>query len=257
MIFTSLMALAWYHLLVGWCQYSTTMLALRSHTCTAAVMLHCLMCHTCYRYGQGLICYVCNIINIYCFTWKINLGGVKVIDLIKAAFVADVDALKEQHSVYTLMTNDDGGIIDDAILTCTGENSYYLVSNASRADEVIKRLKVSHHHLYVTLCVWLWWQQIHQEKQIEADINVLEDNSLLALQGVKCLSSMCINHVHCTGPAMVNVLSQGISHDLRELRFMTSGVMEVFGIGQCRVSRCGYTGEDGVEVSQSIYHCPY
>ena len=70
--------------------------------------------------------------------------------------MADVDALKEQHSVYTLMTNDDGGIIDDAILTCTGENSYYLVSNASRADEVIKRLKVSHHHhLYVTLCVWL------------------------------------------------------------------------------------------------------
>lgn len=69
--------------------------------------------------------------------------------------MANVDALKEQHSVYTLMTNDDGGIIDDAILTCTGENSYYLVSNASRADEVIKRLKVSHHHLYVTLCVWL------------------------------------------------------------------------------------------------------
>lgn len=56
---------------------------------------------------------------------------------------------------------------------------------------------------------------------------------------------------------MVNVLSQGISHDLRELPFMTSGVMEVFGIGQCRVSRCGYTGEDGVEVSQRIYQCPY
>ena len=55
MIFTSLMALAWYHLLVGWCQCNTTMLALRSHTCTAAVMLHCLMCHTCFRYGQGLI----------------------------------------------------------------------------------------------------------------------------------------------------------------------------------------------------------
>ena len=51
---------------------------------------------------------------------------------------------------------------------------------------------------------------------------------------------------------MVNVLSQGISYDLRELPFMTSGVMEVFGIGQCRVSRCGYTGEDGVEVSQPL-----
>ena len=66
----------------------------------------------------------------------------KVVDLIKAAFVADVDALTEHHSAYTLMTNDDGGIIDDAILTYTGKNSYYLVSNASRADAVIKRLKV-------------------------------------------------------------------------------------------------------------------
>lgn len=55
----------------------------------------------------------------------------------------------------------------------------------------------------------------------------------------------------CTGPAMVNVLSQGVNQDLKGLPFMTSGMMEVFGITQCRVSRCGYTGEDGVEVS----HC--
>ena len=51
---------------------------------------------------------------------------------------------------------------------------------------------------------------------------------------------------------MANVLSQGISHNLEGLPFMTSGMMEVFGIPQCRVSRCGYTGEDGVEVSLSI-----
>jgi len=55
-----------------------------------------------------------------------------------------------------------------------------------------------------------------------------------------------------TGPAMVKVLSQGISHNLEGLPFMTSAVMEVFGIPQCRVSRCGYTGEDGVEVSNLL-----
>ena len=51
---------------------------------------------------------------------------------------------------------------------------------------------------------------------------------------------------------MVNVLSQGVGHNLEELPFMTSAVMEVFGIPQCRVIRCGYTGEDGVEVSSPV-----
>ena len=56
---------------------------------------------------------------------------------------------------------------------------------------------------------------------------------------------------------MVKVFSQGISHNLEELPFMTSTVMEVFGIPQCRVIRCGYTGEDGVEVSSLIYQVSY
>ena len=183
-------------------------------------------------------------------SYKVNLSGVKVVDLIKAAFVADVDALNEHRSAYTMMTNDDGGIIDDAILTCTGHNSYYLVSNASRADEVMKRLKVTVQ--FSCLIIWLFykWQQVHEENQIEANIEVLEDKSLLALQGE--VFRMCTQTVYltqCTGPAMANVLSQGVSDCLEGLPFMTSAMMEVFGVAQCRVSRCGYTGEDGVEVS--------
>lgn len=48
---------------------------------------------------------------------------------------------------------------------------------------------------------------------------------------------------------MASVLSEGVSHNLDGLLFMRSVEMEVFGIPQCRVTRCGYTGEDGVEVS--------
>lgn len=48
------------------------------------------------------------------------------------------------------------------------------------------------------------------------------------------------------------MLQAGVAHDLRKLPFMTSAVMEVFGVSGCRVTRCGYTGEDGMEVCQAV-----
>lgn len=36
---------------------------------------------------------------------------------------------------------------------------------------------------------------------------------------------------------------------LSSLNFMSSAVVEVHGVKECRVTRCGYTGEDGVEVN--------
>jgi len=50
------------------------------------------------------------------------------------------------------------------------------------------------------------------------------------------------------GPSMAQVLQKGVGDDLRKLTFMTSVLTTVFGIQGCRVTRCGYTGEDGVEV---------
>ena len=44
------------------------------------------------------------------------------------------------------------------------------------------------------------------------------------------------------------MLQAGVDIDLSNLKFMDSAVMEAFDIPECRVSRCGYTGEDGFEV---------
>ena len=56
---------------------------------------------------------------------------------------------------------------------------------------------------------------------------------------------------------MVDVLQPGLDIDLSNLPFMTTCSTTVFGIAGCRVSRCGYTGEDGVEVgilTHSLIH---
>lgn len=54
------------------------------------------------------------------------------------------------------------------------------------------------------------------------------------------------------GPSMAQVLQAGVKDDLSKLTFMTSALTSVFGIPNCRVTRCGYTGEDGVEVGVSL-----
>ena len=66
-----------------------------------------------------------------------------------------------------------------------------------------------------------------------------------------CTSRLAYKHYIVnfpSGPQMSSVLQGGVSGALSSLYFMQSAVMDVFGVPRCRVSRCGYTGEDGVEV---------
>lgn len=56
---------------------------------------------------------------------------------------------------------------------------------------------------------------------------------------------------------MSRVLQAGLKEDLSKLTFMTSALATVFGVPDCRVTRCGYTGEDGVEVSTYVCVCRY
>ena len=53
------------------------------------------------------------------------------------------------------------------------------------------------------------------------------------------------------GPQMAKALQPGVDVDLTKLTFMTSTLATVFGVPDCRITRCGYTGEDGVEASEN------
>ena len=60
------------------------------------------------------------------------------------------------------------------------------------------------------------------------------------------------------GPEAAKALQDGVKENVNDLYFMNGVTTEVFGIPDVRVTRCGYTGEDGFEVwyhEPPGYHC--
>lgn len=128
---------------------------------------------------------------------------------------ADVVGMKVGHQRYTQLLNDDGGIIDDLMMTrledADGSARLVLILNASRKD-------VDCAHLAARL-------------PSDVRMDVQQERTLVAVQGPRAAEVMSV----------LSPLSTA-------LRFMQATRMPVAGV-DCLVSRSGYTGEDGFELS--------
>jgi aminomethyltransferase len=141
---------------------------------------------------------------------QLRLRGAGAARALEALCPGDMQAVAPLRQRYTLFTNERGGILDDLMVTNAGDHLFVVV-NAGRKVEDIAHLR---RHLPPGIA-----------------LEVLTEHALLALQG----------------PLAASVMAR-LAPELAGLTFMTAANVRLDGT-QCFVTRSGYTGEDGFEIS--------
>ena len=140
-----------------------------------------------------------------------TLSGAGAAAALERLVPGDMLGLRPGRQRYTLLTNEAGGILDDLMVANLGEERLFLVVNASRKE-------IDFTHIAANL-------------PSGVQLARTEDRALLALQG----------------PAAAAVIGR-IGAEAAELPFMGVAAVTLAG-APCLVSRSGYTGEDGFEIS--------
>eukprot|EP00744_Colponema_vietnamica_P000838 GILI01001454.1.p1 GENE.GILI01001454.1~~GILI01001454.1.p1 ORF type:complete len:404 (-),score=158.08 GILI01001454.1:137-1318(-) len=148
---------------------------------------------------------------------QLRIHGKDRVAFLERLVVADVEAMPVGETKLSLLTNERGGIIDDTVIT-KQDNHIYMVVNAGCKDKDIAH--INRHAAEF------------KASGKDVSIEIMAEHSLIALQGPKAAA----------------VLQRLTPVELSKLGFMHGVYTKVDNI-DCIVTRCGYTGEDGFEVS--------
>jgi aminomethyltransferase len=141
---------------------------------------------------------------------QLTLAGADAAAAFETLMPVDVMGLAPGKQRYGLLLNADGGILDDLMFFNRGEDLFVIVNGACKAADMA--------HI-----------QAHIGSR--CTVTPLPDRALLALQGPKAVDAL-------------KRLTPGVEKHV----FMTGGFAKVGGI-EVLVTRSGYTGEDGFEIS--------
>ena len=141
---------------------------------------------------------------------QLLLSGDGLDDALEALVPADVKGVKLHAQKYSLLLDEGGGILDDLMLTRWDDGIYMVVNGAVKYDDI---------------------GHLRTELSDDITLNHMDDQALLALQG----------------PKAVDVLARLVP-GVERLVFMTGDRFDWNGT-KLWISRSGYTGEDGFEIS--------
>ena len=141
---------------------------------------------------------------------QLRLIGDNAAKAIEALVPVDIIDLPTGKQRYAFFTNAQGGISDDLMVTNFGDHLFVVVNAACKEQDVA-----------------------HLQANIGDDVKleIIKDRALLALQG----------------PQAAQILAQ-LNPAVNDMVFMDAVIIELAGT-ECYVSRSGYTGEDGFEIS--------
>nr|WP_295370579.1 glycine cleavage system aminomethyltransferase GcvT [uncultured Sphingosinicella sp.] len=143
---------------------------------------------------------------------QLTIAGSELDAALERLLPADMSLVKDGRLRYSLLLNDHGGIIDDLMATRRGDTFYLVVNGATKEGDIA-----------------------HLQQRLPGTVALthMTEQALLALQG----------------PKAEQALSR-IAPGVEELGFMTGGSFSIGGV-DAWISRSGYTGEDGFEISVS------
>ena len=141
---------------------------------------------------------------------QLRLAGSDAAAALESLIPADVLGLGVDRQRYGLLLNDAGGILDDLMFVNRGDHLFLVVNGACKAGDIaILQARIGH----------------------RCQITPLPDQALLALQG----------------PLAAATLAR-LTPGVEKLVFMTGGAFAWQGV-PLYITRSGYTGEDGFEIS--------
>ncbi|WP_204244244.1 glycine cleavage system aminomethyltransferase GcvT [Vibrio nigripulchritudo] len=143
---------------------------------------------------------------------QLRLHGTDAAKALEALVPVDIVDLPVGNQRYAFFTNEEGGIMDDLMVANFGDHLFVVVNAACKEQDIA--------HLRANL-------------PASVEMEVIEDRALLALQGPKAAA----------------VLAR-LAPEVSDMVFMDAREIEILG-EKCLVSRSGYTGEDGYEISVS------